>query len=350
MAAIGNSVPTLLDLAKSMGPDGSFDTDRVNLLTQSNEVLLDMVWKPGNLLTGHRTTIVTGLPAVYFRRINEGVPLSKSTGAQVDEGSAMLEGFFQVDRELALLSGNVNRYRYEESRQFMESMNQTLAAYLFYGNAGLDPKQFNGLAVRYSTIGAGNSQIVDAGGVGTDNTSIWLIGWGDLVHGIYPKNTTGGLQHEDVTVNKASYPGVEGAYVGDVLFDPNGNQYMGYKDHFIWRCGLAVRDYRAIVRIANIDVSNLVTNSTPADLIVRMIQAYYRVPTQLRKNNGANGGLSRAAWYVNPTVKAILHTQAMSKASAQITLREIDGVEVVSFLGLPVREVEQILNTEARVV
>lgn len=354
MAAIGNSVPTLLDISKAMGPDQNFDTGRVNLLTQSNEVLLDMVWKEGNLLTGHRTTIVTGLPTVYFRRINEGVPISKSTGAQVDEAAAELAGFFQVDRKLALLSGNVNRYRYEESRQFMESMNQAMAAYLFYGNAALDARQFTGLAPRFNAI-AGNpaaSQIVDAGGTGSNNTSIWLVGWGDYVHGIYPKNTVGGLQHEDVTVNKAALAGsgVEGAYIGDVLLDPNGNQFMGYRDHFEWNCGIAVRDYRAIVRIANINVTNLITNASAADLIVQMVKAYYRVPTALRKNNGANGGLSRAAWYVNPTVKSILHTQALQKASAQITLREIDGMEVVSFLGLPVREVEQILNTEARVV
>jgi hypothetical protein len=319
MAAIGTSVPTLLDIARAMGPDGTFDQDRVNLLAQSNEVLEDMVWRPGNLPTGNRTTVITGLPTVYFRRLNEGVPLSKSTGAQVDDTAAMLEGFFQVDRELALLSGNVNQYRYQESRMFMESMNQTLTSYLFYGNAGSDPKQFTGLAARFNTIGSGNTQIVDAGGTGTDNTSIWLVGWGDGVHGIYPKNTTGGLQHEDVTVNKAAMNGgPQGAYVGDV---------------------------------ANIDVSNLVTNSSAADIIARMIQAYYRMPTMLRKNAfGQVDGLARAAWYVNPTVKAILHTQAMTKAANQITLREIEGREIVTFLGLPVREVEQILNTEARVV
>src|SRR5689334_4876475 len=134
MAAIGTSVPTLLDIAKSMGPDGTFDEDRVNLLAQSNEILQDMVWKPGNLPTGNRTTVITGLPTVYFRRLNEGVPLSKSTAAQIDDAAAMLEGFFQVDRELALLSGNVNMYRYQESRMFMEALNQALTGYLFYGN------------------------------------------------------------------------------------------------------------------------------------------------------------------------------------------------------------------------
>jgi hypothetical protein len=304
MAALGTTVPTLVDIAKMMDPSGVIDSDRINLLAQSNEMLQDMVWKPGNLPTGHRTTVITGLPTVYFRRLNEGVPLSKSTGAQIDEAAATLEGFFQVDRELALLSGNVNKYRYEESEMFTESMNQTLIAYMLYGNSATDTRQFTGLIPRFNAltgVGAIPTQIVDAGGTGTDNTSILLVGWGDKVHGIYPKNTVGGLIHTDVTQNKAPYAGIDGAYVGDVLLDPNGNQYMGYRDHFQWRCGLAVR-------------------------------------------------IARPAWYVSPTVKAMLHTQAMSKASSQITLSQIDGMEVVRFLGIPVREVEQLLLTEARVV
>ena len=349
MAAIGIGVPTLLDLAKQLGPGYSFDEERVNLLVQGNEILEDMTWEEGNLPTGNRTTIVTGLPTVTFRRMNEGVPLSKSTHAQIDDTAASLEGFFQVDRENALISGNVNRYRYNQSADFMESMNQTLAAYLFYGNTGVQPESFNGFATRFNTLASG--QVVDGGGTGTDNTSIWLIAWSpNKVTGIYPKGTMGGLQHHDVTVNKTPYGSVPGAYVGDVLQDATGKNYMGYRDHFQWRCGLAVKDYRAIVRVANLDISNLVTETSAADLIKLMIKAFYKLPTQLRKNNGAMGGLTRAAWYVNPTIKSMLHTQALSKAANQITLKDIAGVEVVHFLGLPVREVQQLLNAEARVV
>ena len=351
MAVLGTSVPTLADIAATLGPDGSFDADRVNLLRQTNEMLEDMVWKEGNMPTGHKTTVITGLPTVGFRRFNEGVALSKSSGSSIEEGAAMLEGFFQVDRDLAIMAGDVNQYRLEESGLFMEAMNQTLQTYLLYGNASVLPESFTGFAARYNTM-SGNigQQIVDAGGTGTDNTSIWLVGWGPHVFGMYPKGSMGGLHHEDVTVNRTALAGNAGAMVGDVLSDANGRQFMGYRDHFKWNCGLVVRDYRCVSRVANIDVSDLVAgNVSAADLIKLMIRAYYKIPTNLRKNTGAKG-FGRPAWYVNPTIKAALHLQALTKASAQISLREIDGAEVLTFLGIPVREVDQMLNSEARVV
>lgn len=351
MAIIGTAVPTVLDIASAMGPDGSFDSERVNLLVQTNEMLSDMVWQEGNLPDGHKTNIITGLPSVAFRRINEGVPLSKSTGAAITEGAASLEGFFQVDRALALMSGDVNKYRYGESRTFLESMNQTMQTYAVYGNAAVVEESFTGFAPRYGTIAGG--QVLDAGGTGTDNTSIWLIGWGlDTVFGIYPKGTVGGLQHEDVTVNRAAMPGVgvNGAMVGDVLADANGRQYMGYRDHFFWNCGLAVKNRLAVARAANIDVSDLrAGNVSAADIIALMVKLTYLIPSHMRKNRGATG-LYRPAFYVNSTIKAALHLQALNKAANTITISNVGGEEVLNILGIPIREVDQLLTTEARVV
>lgn len=352
MAVLGTSVPTLADIAASMGPDGNFDSDRVNLLMQTNEMLQDMVWKEGNLPTGHKTTVITGLPTVGFRRFNEGVALSKSSSAAIEEGSAMLEGFFQVDRALAIMSGDVNQYRLDESGLFMESMNQTLQTYMLYGNASVMPESFTGFGARYNTLsGAIGGQVIDAGGTSTDNTSIYLIGWGPSVFAMYPKNSVGGLHHEDVTVNRAQMPGGPAdAMVGDVLSDANGRNFMGYRDHFLWNCGLVIRDYRCVARIANIDVSDLVAgNVSAADIITLMIKAYYRIPTNLRKNAG-KAGFGRPAWYVNPTIKAALHLQALAKNNVQLSLREVEGQEVLMFLGIPIREVDQLLNSEARVV
>lgn len=351
MAIIGSSVPTVLDIAAAMGPDGTFDTERVNLLVQTNEMLQDMVWQEGNLPDGHKTNIITGLPSVAFRRINEGVPLSKSTGAAITEGAAELAGFFQVDRKLALMSGDVNKYRYSESRMFLEAMNQTMQTYTLYGNAGVMEESFTGFSPRYGTIAGG--QVLDAGGTGTDNTSIWLIGWGlDTVFGIYPKGQVAGLQHEDVTVNRAALPGsnINGAMMGDVLLDPNGKQYMGYRDHFEWNCGLAVKNRLAVARAANIDVSDLrAGNVSAADIIALMVKLTYLIPSHMRKNRGANG-LYRPAFYVNSTIKAALHLQALNKAANTITISNVGGEEVLNILGIPIREVDQLLTTEARVV
>ena len=80
MATLAQSVLTLADWAKRLDPDGKVPAI-VEMLSQTNEVLADMLFKEGNLPTGERTTIRTGLPSVYWRLLNQGVAPSKSTTA-----------------------------------------------------------------------------------------------------------------------------------------------------------------------------------------------------------------------------------------------------------------------------
>jgi hypothetical protein len=101
MATIGFSALTLTDWAKRRDPDDRV-ASIIELLNQSNEVLQDMLWVEGNLPTGHRTTVRTGLPAVAWRKLNYGVPQSKSTTVQVDDACGMLEAFGQVDKDRAV--------------------------------------------------------------------------------------------------------------------------------------------------------------------------------------------------------------------------------------------------------
>jgi len=194
MATLGSNVLTLADHAKRLDPDGKVPSI-VELLSQSNEILDDMLWMEGNLPTGHRTTVRTGLPAVAWRLLNQGVQPSKSTTAQVDEQCGMLEAWSEVDKDLAMLNGNTAAFRLSEAQAFIEAMNQEMASTLFYGNAGLTPEEFTGLSIRYSDPAAVNGQnVIDAGGSGSDNSSIWLVAWGgQTVHGIFPKGSKAGL-------------------------------------------------------------------------------------------------------------------------------------------------------------
>jgi hypothetical protein len=189
-AALGTGNLTLLDWAKRLDPDGKVPTI-VELLNQTNEVLDDMQWREGNLPTGHRTTVRTGLPVVAWRLLNQGVVPSKSTTAQIDEQAGMLEAWSEVDKDLALLNGNVNSFRLSEARAFLEAMNQEFVQTLFYGNGGLAPEEFTGLSVRYATTSgspANGDNIIKAGGSGSDNTSIWLVAWGEeTISGIFPR-------------------------------------------------------------------------------------------------------------------------------------------------------------------
>jgi hypothetical protein len=162
--ALAANILTLADWAKRLDPDGKVP-EVVELLGQTNEILTDMMWMEGNLPTGHRVTQRTGLPTVAWRLLNAGVAPSKSTTAQVDEACAMLEAWSEVDKDLAMLNGNVAAFRLSEAKAFIEAMNQEMAATMFYGNSSVSPEEFTGLAPRFSAIsGATNAQNVITGG------------------------------------------------------------------------------------------------------------------------------------------------------------------------------------------
>ena len=336
MAALSTNALTLADWAKRIDPDGKVPTI-AELLSQSNEILEDCVFMEGNLPTGHRSVIRTGLPTVYWRAINQGIPTSKSTTAQVDEACGMLEAYSEVDKDLAELNGNTGQFRLSEDTAFLEAMNQTQAQTLFYGNPGTDPKQFLGLATRYSSLSAGNAQnILSAGGSGSDNTSIYLVVWGEnTVFCPFPKGSKAGLNHEDLGIN--------------TVWDSAGARYQAYRTHYQWKNGLVVKDWRYVVRIANIDVSDLIAQtgtqaaSASTAIIKLMARALYRIP---------NMAMGRAAFYMNRTVHSGLALAAMDKS--QYVLKIEQGLtqfgtpsSYLSFLGVPLRRVDQLLNTEA---
>jgi len=332
MATLGANVLTLADWAKRIDPDGKTPAI-VELLAQTNELLQDMLWKEGNLPTGERTTVRTGLPAVYWRLINQGVSPSKSTTAQVDENCGMLEAYSEVDKDLAELNGNTSSFRLSEAQAFIESMNQEMASTFFYGNSGLAPEEFNGLSVRYSSLSATNGQnIVSGSGAGSDNSSIYLVVWGgSTIHGIFPKGSKAGLQHEDL-----------GLVTVETTAGVAGSRMRAYQDHWQWKCGVALKDWRYVVRIPNIDISNLVAKSSAADLVELMIKAVHRIP---------NINMGKACFYMNRTVFQMLDIQRRDDVitGGGLMYDVVDGKRIANFRGIPVRICDALTETEAAV-
>lgn len=334
---------TLLDFAKSLDPDGKTSTV-VELLTQTNTLLMDMPWIEGNLPTGHRTTVRTGLPTVVWRQLYGGVPPSKSTRAQVDDACGMLEARSEVDTDLLALNGNGSAFRLSEAAAFLEAMNQAMITAMLYNDTAVNPERPFGLAPRYSSLSAANGRnILDAGGSGSDNTSIWLVCWGaDTVHGIFPKGTKAGIEHKDL---------------GEIdAFDASNNRYRAMADIWKWKCGLSLRDWRYAVRIANVDVSDLVGLTgtqaiTASTWIVRqMMLAMNQIPFMSK---------GTPVFYVNRKVKAYLQVMALEKSSGVLGIQQAAGqfgrpgiasVEGdMTFFGIPVRTVDGLLENEARV-
>ena len=333
--AIGNTYLTLLDWAKREKPGGGID-EIIEVLAASNPIIADANVLEGNLPTGHRSTQRTTQPAGTWRLLNQGVAPEKSTTKQVDDTCGILEAYSKLDVDIALLNANMAAFRASEDNAFVAGMNSTVATALFYGNQKTDPEQMHGLTPRFNSLVATHeyaSQIINAGGTGIDNTSVWLITWGPQTCSlIYPKGSKAGLTSEDLGKQ----------LISDTSTPPK--MYQAYVSRFQWKLGLMLKDYRYVLRICNIDISELTDDAASgADLMRKMIAAYYARPTV------SLGKMAKSFFYCNKTIAEYLHVQAMNKSNVNLTIDKPAGAPIVSFLGVPIHVCDNIILAEAAV-
>jgi len=332
MATIGASFLDLIDLYKRQEDTLEIATI-IELLAETNTILEDAMAVECNNGTKHRTTVRTGLPTATWGQLYQGIAQSKSQTQQVDDTTGFLEALSTIDKRLLDLSGNASALRLTEAKSFLESMSQDMASTMFYGNVATDPEKFTGFAPRFNSLSAPNGgQIVDAGGSASDNTSIWFVTWADnACHLLYPKGTAAGISREDKGEQR--------------VLDASSNPYYVMEELFRQHCGLSVRDWRQVVRVANIDVSDLAAGSV--DIYKWMRKGFWSM-----KSHRVSGG--RMAIYANADVLEALDadsTPTTGTAASYVRLRpsEVDGMEVMSYRGIPVRQVDAIVNTEAAV-
>lgn len=328
MATINASLPTLQDLASRMDPNGGIAAI-IESLSQENPILMDAVWREGNLPTGHVFTSRKALPSGTWRRFNEGIAAGKSRTDQVTEACGQLEALSKVDCGLAELNGNGPAFRASEDKAFVQGLSNDLETAFFYSSTKTDPEKIMGLSPRLdSTTGSWGGQIVTTGisSSGSDQASMWFVGWGpNTVYGIFPKGTKSGLEQEDLGKQ--------------LVRDANNNEYTAWVSHFKWRVGLCVADARYLVRLANIDTSAIA--ATGKLLLEGMVKAYH----QLKSVNGV-----RPAIYCNRKIYAYLHLQALDSAANSTLSVEKDwktGSPVTHFMGIPIRVTDALTNTEA---
>jgi hypothetical protein len=342
---------TLYDVAKTFGPDGKVLVV-AELLNQSNELIQYMNFIEGNLPTGHKASVRVGLPVVTYRQFYKGVAVSKSGRATIEDVCAMLEGRNEIDKDLAELNGYAPAFRASEALAFVESMRETFAQGVMYGDTSVNKDGILGLTPRYNSLSAiSGANVIDAGGTGVDNTSVWLVVWGaNTVTGIYPKASKAGLQQEDLGIIDA--------------FDANNNRYRAFAEWWQWKFGLHVADWRYAIRIANVDISDL-TGQTGTQAINAatwinklMIKALARVPSM---------GMGTPTFLASRTVKEMLSIGALDKSQNALSFTAavnqygdvrpgsvggagtgLSGGQLL-FQGVPVLTVDQILPTENRV-
>jgi hypothetical protein len=226
-------------------------------------------------------------------------------------------------------------------------MSQQVAQTLIYGNQFVNPERFTGLAPRYSTVTTANSQtannVLNGGGVANANTSIWIHVWGeDTAHATFPKGKITGLQHRDM----GEWP----------VLDTSSNTYQAYRDHFKWEIGYVLRDWRYVVRIANIDIT-LLTGVSAANLINLLVRGLYKMPTQpvsagtvqSSDTPEVRANMGRTIIYCNRVIRTYLDLQAMNKTNVLLRIEEFDGKPITTFRGIPVRTCDAIVNNEQNV-
>jgi len=331
MATLSVTNPTLSDLAKVTDPDGGI-ADVVEILNSTNEILTDMSWMEGNLTTGHRSSIRSGLPTPTWRKLYGGVQPTKSRAVQVTDNTGMMEDYAEVDAALVGMAGDPAAFRLQEDRPHIEGMNQEFASTLFYGDESTAPEEFTGLAPRYNSLSAENGDnIINGGGSGSDNASIWLICWSpQTVHGIIPKGSKAGIQQRDlgeVTIEDA---------------DGSNGRMQAFRTHYRWDVGLTVRDWRYAVRVANIDRSALVvTAATGADLNDLMHQAWTELPST---------SAGRCSWYMDKSILSMLRRQtANAVSSSTLSVDMVGGTMQTSWGGIPVRRCDALRPDEATI-
>ena len=335
MAIVGNDVLTLADIKLRLGPDNKI-SPIIEILDRQDEMLADVPWMEANLPTTHKTTIRTGLPVPTYRRFNQGVATTRSSTAQVEFPMCMASDRSELDLDLANIGGNAAAVRFSEARPHMQAMAQSVADTLIYGdpvtNPTTDDAKIPGISFYFKDNTTANTKdhVISASGSGSDNSSIYIIAWGDdTVCGIYPPGSTAGIAHNDF---------------GECdLFDGSSRRFRGYADEYKWNFGLAIKDWRAIVRIANIDISDLVgTTANQQALTNLVIEGLEKIPSQYR---------SRAKIYCNSTVKTAwrLGQRADVKSGGGLTFDNVAGKSVMMFDGYPVRTSNALTSAEATV-
>jgi hypothetical protein len=260
----------------------------------------------------------------------------------------MLTDFSQVDRALLRHSGQGEKFRRSEDFAFLEGMGQTIAQTLIYGNTANTPAEFMGLATFYNTIANAQNglNILNGGGTGVSNTSLWYIGWSpESFFLIYPRGEKAGLVVEDR---------------GDVTpaYDNVGNPFLAWTTYFEQAVGLVPKDWRYGARIANIDTTNAgLAGPNALDIFATMAETVLLFPKTTKAVSGVTKTDApddqfgtRRIWYCNRTLLHWMYVQAMRDRNVLLRLEDYAGIVTDNFRGDPIKLIDQILNTESQVV
>jgi hypothetical protein len=329
---------SLAEQAKRLDPDGSAAMIAEVLDLEMGGIIQEAPLMPSNDTWTHKSVQRGSLPTGSVRKLNSGVATEVSRVTERLDAITMIESYAEHDKALVDSMPNPTMYRMGEAQAFIEGMGQTYVSQILYSNANADPDQMHGLAPRLATL---DSKFVwGGGGTGADLTSMYIVTWGpNKVFMIYPKNMSPnmGVEHEDlgvVTLTDATTAA------------PNTSQYQGYRDHFVIRGGLSVKDPRCLGRYANIESAGA-SNTFDEDTLIALINKMRIVPDSIALGQGSR-------IYVNETLVTQMQIKLKDKTNVNYTAEQGEGLAgqpAIQFMQIPIRKIDSglLLNTESAI-
>lgn len=340
--------PNLLDVTSRIDGAGH-QMKLAQMLSQCNKLWEYLPMREANEIYGHEFSFVTSMPSGFWRVANQGVPYSKSTSAKSRVAIGLLEDWSQVDCDIADANPDgPEKFRDSEMTAFMQGMSQTMVQAYWYGNQATNAAMFDGLSTFYNTIsGAQNGvNIIDGAGTGSSNLSIWLCCYSpDALFGVYPRASKAGLQIRDFGDTQRGYDAV-------------GNPFMAYTAVYKHKMAVVPKDWRWVVRLANIDTTNAgLAGPNAADLWALLAQMVLMPPML---GNGTSGitetdapdeqGIAvRPVFHCNRTALHWFTIQGMRNRNVFLTTSDAAGLPTTNFRGIPLALSDQLINAEARV-
>ena len=312
---MANEFLTLADLKNRMEPGDKAIAGIAEVLEEENEVLSDIPWARGNLLTGDVHFKRSEMPTAQTRKINEGIEARASKTVAMTDSCSLFATRSIVDENELALAPEPAAYLYTEAKPHIAVMGQMLAYELVYGKAS---GGILGLAERYnSTSGEKGAQVVNFGGTNGKLQSVYIVKWDTTeCTGIYPKNSKAGLGQISTS--------------NELVEDKAGRKFRAHVTDYYWYAGLKLRDHRYAARLCNIDMSALATDADAQQaLFDKLIIA---------KNKIYHVTQGRVVMYVSPELYSMLEVAAFKKSNLALGYGDVQGsTRILKFSGIPIR-------------
>lgn len=342
--------PTLSTIAQNLDKEGKWISLVAEVLMKSNAILPDIPMVEANSFLEHMSTYEISMPKAFFYEFNRGIPASYGENGQQRETLSQFSSRSEIDSQLYELNNNGPQWRFDQDKRHIRALNDAMTETVFYGDQGKNPLSFNGLATRYNMldpkVSQKASQVKSLGGKkGKRLSSIYAVSWGETTcHGLYPKGGKGTLDYKDR---------------GEIFVDDGaGRRFAAYVSEYFWRFGIAVPDYRSVVRICNIDIEDVLagkgmgTGKLDAEGATNIL---LEINNALRNLDPTNSG-GKKVLYANKDVIACLQNCAIRSDATQVRFTEVladnksdSNVQEFNFNGYTLKRCDSISSDEDEV-